>query len=241
MKQKFYWIHKDYSNPSLNYISQRLVEFYTAELIQIYDVEYVYDNKGFENFSEVGRIFLDKDYTVQDLHVLNSIMNYNVYFKVNTEPDIELKEDIPLLDCFVSMASGIVKNKKLLDLNRYIIDISPRALEFTKEFLSIPESNFFQLDVFDKEQVKNFLSTVEGQVGLIYISNCFLYIPNCILYDINLRIKKQNEFLEVLKNDKVKWYVNMVSANGETFYNVDANSIPKIVLDERFKVLPWIT
>lgn len=241
MKQRFYWIHKDYSNPSLNYISQRLVEFHTAGLIQLYDVEYVFDNNEFENFAEVGRIFLNKDYTVQDLHILNSIMNYNVYFKINTEPDIELKEDIPLLDCFVSMASGEVKNKKLLNLNRYIIDISPRALEFTKDFLSIPESNFFKLDVFDKEQVKNFLSTVKGKVGLMYISNCFLYIPNCMLYDINLRIKKQNEFLTVLKNDKIRWYVNMVSANGETFSNVDVNSIPEIVLDDRFKALPWLS
>lgn len=237
---KFYWIHKEFSNPSLNNISQRLVEFNTAILLNDFEVYYSYEDNDYEFKADVGTIFLNQPYTVSDVDIINSIMNYNVYFKTNTEPDIVLEKDIENLDCFVSMAAGQVQNEKLINLKRYIIDISPRALEFSKKFLSVPESNFYQVDLFSSKQVEEFLNKIEGNTGLIFISNCFLYIPNCILFDINLRIQKANEFLNLLRNDKINWYVNMVTPNGNSLYNISVSEVQDIKLDERFKILPWI-
>lgn len=241
MKKDFYWIHKDYNNSSLNNIARRLVEYHTANLIQEYNVHYVYDYQDYENFSEVGRIFLDEDYTVKDTHIINSLVNYNVYFKVNTEEDIKLCESITDLDFIVSLAAGDLKDSKLLKLKRYIIDISPRAIKKSKEFLDVPQSSFYQVDVFDDNQLSEFLKQIKEQTGLMYVSNCFLYIPNCILFDIQHRIEKQNQFLSCLRNDSRTWYVNMISANGDHFYNLNVDNIPEIVLDNRFGVLPWIS
>lgn len=237
---KFYWIHKEFSNPSLNNLSQRLVEFNTAILLNDFEVYYSYEDNDYEFKADVGTILLNQPYTVADVDIINSIMNYNVYFKTNTEPDIVLEKNIENLDCFVSMAAGQVQNKKLINLKRYIIDISPRALEFSKKFLSVPESNFYQVDLFSLKQIEEFLNKVEGNTGLIFISNCFLYIPACILFDINLRIQKANEFLNLLRNDKINWYVNMVTPNGDSLYNVPVSEVQDIKLDERLKILPWI-
>lgn len=241
MKQDFFWIHKDYDNESLNNIAKRLVEYHTANLIQDFNVHYVYQDEGYQHSAPVGKIFLDEPYLVSNPEIINTLMNYNVYFKSNTEDPISLHKPINGLNFIVSLAANDLKDEHLRSLKRYIIDISPRALEKSKAFLDVPTTNFYQIDIFDQVQVKEFLKTIDGDVGLMYVSNCFLYIPNCILYDIYYRLEKQNQFLDCLRNDSRKWYVNMCSANGEDFYNIDVDDLPNATIDERFKILPWIT
>jgi hypothetical protein len=241
MKKDFFWIHKDYGNESLNNIAKRLVEYHTAYLIRDFNVHYVYEEAGYLHSAPVGKIFLDKPYTVSDSEIINSLMNYNVYFKSNTEDPIDLKNPIEGLNFIVSLAAGgDFKDDYLRSLQRYIIDISPRAIEKSQSFLDVPTTNFYQLDIFNQTQVNEFLKIIDGDVGLIHVSNCFLYIPNCILFDIYYRLGKQNQFLDCLRADSREWYVNMCSANGEEFYNMNVNDFPNSTIDDRFKVLPWI-
>jgi hypothetical protein len=88
--------------------------------------------------------------------------------------------------------------------------------------------------------VKEFLKTCKGTRGFFVVSNCFCYIVNSLLYDVNLRLKIQNEFINVLANDDIEWYVSMFSADG-TYYRCDrAIDIQNKILDKNFKELPWI-
>jgi hypothetical protein len=240
VKEKFYWIHRHYDSYGLNSIAQRLVEYHTANLLQHFDVYYVNENLNYKNYAEVGTIFLDSDYKVTDLAIINSLMNYNVYFKQNTEAPVMLREPINGLDFIVSLAAGDLEDARLKKLTRYIIDISPLAIEKSKEYLDVPLTNFYQLDIFDIIQVKHFLKSVEGTTGLLCLSNCFLYMPSCILYDVMLRLRKQNEFIKCLQDDSRTWYVNMISATGDHYYNVNVKDIPEITNDNRFRFLPWI-
>jgi hypothetical protein len=241
MKKKFYWIHKDYNNASLNQIAQRLVEYHTSELLENFDVKYTYENKRYKNSAVVGTIFLDDTYSVNDQHIINSIMNYNVYFKQKTEDFKKLSDrTIQHLDFIVSLASGTLQKECLERLNNYVIDISPTAIEKTREYLDIPESNYYQLDLFNIEKVEQFLKSIDGKIGFIDISNCFCYLPSSILFDIDLRINKLNQFLKCLQQDSRIWYINLTTPNGDQYSNVNVKDIPEIKIDDRFKVLPWI-
>jgi len=240
MKKNFYWIHREYS-PSLTYISQRLVEYHTANLCQQYNVHYSYNDNNDGISLDTGTIFLDEAYTVVDSHIVNSLLNYNVYFKINTEDELKLDRSIEGLDVVVSLAAGELTDNALKKLTRYVIDISPMAIEKSKQFLDVPESNFYQLDIFDIVKVQSFLRSITGTIGIFNVSNCFLYIPNCLLFDVQFRIAKQNQFINCLKNDTRTWYVNMVSATGEHYNNVNVKDIPEIKITDQFKVLPWIS
>lgn len=240
MKKDFYWIHKDYANASLNNIAQRLVEYHSAFMINDFNIHYVFENDSYEHYATVGTIFLDEEYTVENLEIINSLMNYNVYFKRNTEDPIDYPTD-KNLDFIVSLAAGDLKNSKFEQLNRYIIDISPMALEKSKSFLEVPTSNFFQIDLFNTLQLEKFINTVDGNRGMLYVSNCFLYIPNCILFDIHVRLAKINDMLDVLRKDSKTWYINLVTPNGDHLNNVCVNSISKIKLNDEFRKLPWIS
>jgi hypothetical protein len=164
-----------------------------------------------------------------------------VYFKINTEDELKLDRSIEGLDVVVSLAAGELTDNALKKLTRYVIDISPMAIEKSKQFLDVPESNFYQLDIFDIVKVQSFLRSITGTIGIFNVSNCFLYIPNCLLFDVQFRIAKQNQFINCLKNDTRTWYVNMVSATGEHYNNVNVKDIPEIKITDQFKVLPWIS
>jgi len=224
---KFTWKYKDYKNDSLNSIARNITEFHTAILS---DVDYS-TTKG----TPIGTIFLDDEYTVEDTSVLNSLLNYNIYFKKNTEDRIvtDIKPD-----CAVVLASGEKANQIDAE-HKYIIDISPRALEKTKDFLDLPTSNYYQVDLFDTEQVSKFLKGCKGETGIFCVSNVFLYLPNCIMFDSKARLKKQNELMKLLSQDKINWYVDIVTVNG-TYIQAPAKQLVDISLDEKFKVLPWI-
>jgi len=224
---KFTWKYKDYKNDSLNSIARNITEFHTATLS---DVDYS-KTKG----TPIGTVFLDDEYTVEDTSVLNSLLNYNVYFKKNTEDRIvtDIKPD-----CAVVLASGETANQIDAE-HKYIIDISPRALEKTKDFLDLPTSNYYQVDLFDVEQVSKFLKVCKGETGIFCVSNVFLYLPNCIMFDSKARLKKQNELMKLLTQDKIDWYVDIVTVNG-TYIQAPAKQLLDMPLDKKFKVLPWI-
>ncbi len=238
MKEDFYWIHRDYGSPSLNNIAQRLVEYHTALLFSNYNVHYTDKNKNYKNFAEVGTIFLDYAYNVTDVHVINSLMNYNVYFKNATE-NVE-PVDESNLDFVVTLASKDLLLPYTNKVKQYIVDISPLALEKTKSFLETPQSQYHQLDIFNIDAVNEFLKTIEGNCGYFDLSNCFLYMPSSILYDVELRVKKQNEFLNCLRNDSRIWYISMKSANGNYYYNKNVKDICNEDVDSRFRTLPWL-
>lgn len=221
------WKHKDYGNESLNKIARNITEFHTGNLE---DVKYS-KWRG----TPIGTVFLHEPFTVKDTGVLNSLMNYNVFFKHNTEDDI-VTNFVP--DCAVVLASG----DRVTTINSkytHVIDISPRALEKTKEIFDLPESMFYQLDVFNISDVKEFLKTCKGKTGLFCLSNIFLYLPSCVMYDVHFRLKKQNELIKLLAQDKIDWVVDMVTVNG-TYIQTPAKYLLNTKLDKKFEVLPWI-
>ena len=114
---KIVWKHIDYNNDSLNSIARNITEYHTAHALT---VKYS-TTKGVP----IGTIFLDvprtKQNTVENISALNSILNYNVYFKENTE--VPLKTIIDP-DCVVALASGDTPSQ-LLAKHTYVIDISP--------------------------------------------------------------------------------------------------------------------
>ena len=227
---KLTWKHIDYNNDSLNSIARNIAEYHTAHALK---VKYS-TTKGVP----LGTIFLDDKHTVENISVLNSILNYNVYFKKNTE--VPLKTIIDP-DCVVALASGDTPSQ-LLAKHTYVIDISPKALEATKEKYNIDVAksyNYNQVDLFDIPAVKKFLTKCQGNVGLFCLSNVFLYFPNCVMFDAKARLKKQNELISLLAQDKIKWYVDMVTVNG-THIQTLASELVDMTLDDKFKVLPWI-
>jgi hypothetical protein len=227
---KITWKHIDYNNDSLNSIARNIAEYHTAHALK---VKYS-TTKGVP----LGTIFLDDKHTVENISVLNSILNYNVYFKKNTE--VPLKTIIDP-DCVVALASGDTPSQ-LLAKHTYVIDISPMALEKTKEKYNIDVANSYnynQVDLFDILAVKKFLKKCQGNVGLFCLSNVFLYFPNCVMFDAKARLKKQNELISLLAQDKIKWYVDMVTVNG-TYIQTLASELVDMTLDDKFKELPWI-
>ena len=227
---KLTWKHIDYNNDSLNSIARNIAEYHTAHALK---VKYS-TTKGVP----LGTIFLDDKHTVENISVLNSILNYNVYFKKNTE--VPLKTIIDP-DCVVALASGDTPSQ-LLAKHTYVIDISPMALEKTKEKYNIDIDKSYkydQVDLFDIPAVKKFLTKCQGNVGLFCLSNVFLYFPNCVMFDAKARLKKQNELISLLAQDKIKWYVDMVTVNG-THIQTLASELVDMPLDDKFKVLPWI-
>lgn len=227
---KITWKHIDYNNDSLNSIARNIAEYHTAHALK---VKYS-TTKGVP----LGTIFLDDKHTVENISVLNSILNYNVYFKKNTE--VPLKTIIDP-DCVVALASGDTPSQ-LLAKHTYVIDISPMALEKTKEKYNIDVAksyNYNQVDLFDIPAVKKFLTKCQGNVGLFCLSNVFLYFPNCVMFDAKARLKKQNELISLLAQDKIKWHVDMITVNG-TYIQTLASELVDMTLDDKFKVLPWI-
>ena len=227
---KITWKHIDYNNDSLNSIARNIAEYHTAHALKV-----KYSTiKGVP----LGTIFLDDTHTVENISVLNSILNYNVYFKKNTE--VPLKTIIDP-DCVVALASGDTPSQ-LLAKHTYVIDISPMALEKTKEKYNIDVAksyNYNQVDLFDIPAVKKFLTKCQGNVGLFCLSNVFLYFPNCVMFDAKARLKKQNELISLLAQDKIKWHVDMITVNG-TYIQTLASELVDMTLDDKFKVLPWI-
>ena len=227
---KLTWKHIDYNNNSLNSIARNIAEYHTAHALK---VKYS-TTKGVP----LGTIFLDDKHTVENTSVLNSILNYNVYFKKNTEVPLKTTFDP---DCIVALASGDTPSQ-LSAKHTYVIDISPKALEATKEKYNIDVAksyNYDQVDLFDIPAVKTFLTKCQGNVGLFCLSNVFLYFPNCVMFDAKVRLKKQNELISLLAQDKIKWYVDMITVNG-TYVQTLASELVDMTLDDKFKVLPWI-
>lgn len=251
----FYWIDKDYENESLNNLARRLVEYNTADLVSDgYDI--VYSDKAPTDgspFSEIGKIEISKqaqqknfNYSVEDIHVINDIFNYDLYFKNNTENELKIPEDlVGKFDCLVSLAAGdmIERNPEIIQLNgpnHYVIDISPTAIHQSMNLYKNISKNFILVDIFDEKSLKEFLKTCQGSKGLFVVSNCFCYMISSLIYDVNLRLAMQNRFIEILANDKIEWYVSMFTADG-TYYRCDrAKDVRNKKLDKKFKALPWI-
>jgi hypothetical protein len=250
MSQKeFFWLHRDYHNRSLNEMAKSITEYNTAFLL----------NKGYEVFyctngadpqleqAEIGSLFptTDLDYTVKDTHIVNDIFNFNVYFTKNTEDRIQVPaKHYKTFDCLVSLAAGDKIDKNPIDIgllgnNHYVIDISPTAIHKSMGIYKAITS-YNQLDIFNTTELKQFLATCKGTKGFFVVSNCFLYSVSALIYDVKLRLQMQNQFIEILANDKIDWYVEMDSADGEFFNCVRAKDIQNKKLDKRFKALPWI-
>jgi hypothetical protein len=253
--KKFYWIHKDYQNESLNNLARRVVEYNTATLISDgFEILYSYAPPEDNSPSDiVGRIEVspeadEKDfhYSVSDVNVINDIFNYNLYFVNNTESPLMIPAELyGTFDCLVSLAAGdmIERNPKLIGLvgdNHYVIDISPTAIHKSMGLYKDSSLEFIKVDIFNISEVKEFLKNCKGTRGFFVVSNCFCYIVNSLLYDVNFRLKIQNEFIEVLANDKIEWYVSMFSADGTHYHWDKASDIRNKNLDKHFGALPWI-
>lgn len=253
--KKFYWVDKDYQNESLNNLARRMVEYNTAELISdgfeiVYSSEVPTDGSP---YGEFGRLEITKKaeeksfhYSVRDLHIINDIFNYDLYFKNNNENELKIPgELVGSFDCLVSLASGdmIERNPQKAGLkngNHYVIDISPTAIHQSMNLYKNINKEFIQVDIFDIDSLKRFLDSCKGTKGLFVVSNCFCYMINSLIYDVNLRLEMQNKFVEVLANDKIEWYVSMFTADG-TYYRCDlAKNIQNKKLDKKFEALPWI-
>ncbi len=247
MKQ-FTWIRKDYGNRSLNELSKNITEYNTAMLF----------NRGYQvYFSDAGgdavegTLFVNTPMsylTVENLEVINFLSDHDVYFKHNTEdmPDVGIHKGT--FDCLVSLASGDISFKLPQHIgligNHYIVDISSVAIKesinYFNEFFIKEKSNFEQLDFFNLDNVRQFLKKVRGTKGLMIISNCFCYAPTSLYYDTELRLKKQNQLIELLVNDRIDWYVDIVTADGISYRTVPAIELLNKSIDKQMRVIPWI-
>jgi hypothetical protein len=250
--EKFIWIEKDYKNRSLNNLAKNITEYNTSMLINR-GFEVNYGSKSLTNTEHavVGTLFVMtplSNYTVEDLEVLNMLSDYNIYFKYNTEDLVNVREHKGTYDCLVSLAAGDISTKLPDHIggvkNHYIVDISSTAIkksnEYFRNFFETEVTDYQQLDFFNIENVKEFLSKIDGTKGLFVVSNCFCYAPTSLFYDTEVRLRKQNEFIELLANDKIDWYVDIVTADGVTFRNVSAKTLLNHTMTDKLKVLPWI-
>jgi len=251
--KKFYWVEKDYNNRSLNCLAQRVAEYYTADLLlDNYEVAYTTEIPNDAEYAIVGQFGISAQakeknfyFFVHDTHLINDIFNYNIYFPQNTE-HLEISSGLKgSFDCLVSLGAGNMITTNPVDIglttaNHYVIDISPTAIHKSMNLYKDSATNFTQLDIFNLEAVKSFLSTCNGTRGFFVVSNCFRYIINSLLYDVELRLKMQNDFINILANDKIDWYVTMFTADGTYYPCVRAKDIQDKKIDNRFKVLPWI-
>ena len=257
-KQKFYWVNHDYHNDSLNSLAKRITEFHTGSLYSS-DIEIHYTDAAPEGElnTTIGILFLSlgdsskKDmqdvlrHTVKDVHIINNMMNFNIYFEYNTEDRIKVPEQhVATFDCLVSLAAGEKVKQNPIDIgltnnNHHVIDISPTAIHKSLG-LYRETSSYTQLDIFNTSAVKAFLETCSGTKGFFVVSNCFMYYPTSLLYDVKVRLDIQNKFIETLANDKIDWYVDMISADGEIYECASVKDIRNKQLNEKFKVLPWI-
>lgn len=246
--KRIYLIEKDYQNESLNNLARRLAEYHLAELsLEGIDVRYSTsipsDNS---RFIEMGKLSRREEvtFTVNDLHIINDIFNYNLYFENNNDPGLLVGDHRGSFDCLVSLAAGnmVVTNPDAIDLkgNHYIIDISPTAIHTSMGIYKNINASYQQVDIFNNKSVKEFLTTCKGSKGFFVISNCFMYIVNSLLYDVKLRLKMQNELIDILANDKIDWYVFINTADGNYYPCISAKELQNKKLDTRFKILPWI-
>jgi len=251
--KKFYWVEKDYNNRSLNGLAQRLAEYFTADLfLEEYTVEYTTEIPTDAEYAMIGQAGIsakarEKNFSflVSDTYLINDIFNYNIYFPQNTEKLDIAPEMKGTFDCLVSLGAGEMIGTNPIDIglttdNHYVIDISPTAIYKSMGLYKDTVTSFIQLDIFNCDAVKNFLSTCNGTRGFFVVSNCFRYIISSLLYDVELRLKMQNDFINILANDKIDWYVTIFTADGTYYSCVRAKDIQDKKLDERFKVLPWI-
>lgn len=248
----FTWIYKDYQNRSLNNLAQNITEYHTSMLLnQGVEVNFSYDCNINNNSAVMGSLFTqDKfyQYTVEDLEVVNMLADYNIYFKMNNEDLVDVGYHRGTYDCLVSLAAGDIlaklPNHIGLTGNHYIVDISATAIRcsnnYFKEIFEKEITDHQQLDFFNIQDVKNFLDKVTGSKGLFIVSNCFCYAPTSLWYDTNLRLKKQNEFINLLANHHIDWYLDIVTADGRSYRNVQAKELINLKITDKLKVLPWI-
>lgn len=252
MNEKFTWVSKDYGNRSLDNLSKNITEYNTTMLLtKGFDIQFA-DSAPVEGKHAVyGTLFVDTPidhYTVKDIKVVNFLSEHNVYFKHNTEEIIDVGHHKGTYDCLVSLAAG-ASPIELIDRidpikKHYIVDISTTAIKETnsyfKELFIKEKTEFEQLDFFNLDNVKQFLSKLEGSKGLIIISNCFCYAPTSLLYDTKLRLKHQNDLMDVLANDKIEWYVDILTADGITHRNVLAKDLVNQSMNKQLNIIPWI-
>lgn len=248
--KKFYWIEKDYHNDSLNNLAKRVTEYNTAELIaNNYNVFYSESlPDDLSEYADVGKLSIRKEnvYTVNDIPIINDIFNYNLYFINNTEHRLIIPEEQKgTFDCLVSLAAGNMIETNIEDIglvtdNHYVIDISPTAIHKSIGLYKDLSKDFSLVDIFDEIALKSFLSTCEGSKGFFVVSNCFCYVVNSLIYDVRLRLQMQNKFIKILAEDKIDWYVSILTADGISYNCVRAKDITDKNLDDRFNIFPWI-
>jgi hypothetical protein len=248
-RREFFWIHRDYNNRSLNQLAQSVTEYNTALLLNKgYDVAYCYNTPDDHlESAEIGTLFPNTEsaLTVEAVYAVNDIFNFNLYFSQNTEDRISVPDEhLNTFDCLVSLAAGNKIENNPIDIgltssNHYVIDISPTAIHKSNEIYK-HISSYTQVDIFNTDALKQFLSSCKGTKGFFVASNCFLYMVNSLIYDVKLRLKMQNQFIEILANDKIDWYVEIDSADGKFFNCARAKDICNKELNEKFKALPWI-
>lgn len=239
--KKFNWVEHDYNNDSINNLSRNITEFNTAMLYSK-GIEVTY-NQGPEGF-QIGTLFPNQaPFTVNDINIVNKILNYNIYFKSNTEDRVNLpKEHYGTFDALVCLASGDKSQTTLDDIGlqgkQYIIDISPTAIH--ESIIHKNKSEHMQVDLFDAICVKDFLTKVEGTKGLFIVSNCFLYVISSLVYDTKKRYELQNDLLKVLAEDKIDWYVEIVTVDGKYYNCISAQELIDIGIDKKMEILPWM-
>lgn len=250
--KKFYWIHKDYQNESLNNLARRMVEYNTADLLSDgYEVFYTdtipTDGSEYDYAGQLAVRNFSMTYSVADIPVINDIFNYNIYFPANTQDPLRIPEDVKgTFDCLVSLGAGNMIETTPIDIglqgsNHYVIDISPTAIHKSMGLYKELSTEFIQLDIFNISAVKEFLKTCKGTKGFWIVSNCFNYTVNSLVYDVTLRFQLQQKFLEVLANDtNIEWYVSIFTADGTDYHCVRAAEALTKQFDKRFEALPWI-
>ena len=98
---------------------------------------------------------------------------------------------------------------------------------------------FQHLDLFDISQVEECLKSLNGSTGIWLVSNIFNYITSAILYDTKLRHRKQQTFIEVLNNDKIKWDISLIPAAGTAIFS-SSEDLLSLTIYDKLKILPWI-
>ena len=245
--KRFIWKNRDYNNRSLNAMAKSITEYHTAMLFN----ENIQVDYSYTTGVDIGTLFLHtsaKGITVENLDLTNALIDIDVHFKNNTEHKISFPKELQeTFDCLVSLASGSNFAQEVKDIgninNHYIVDISPTAIRETMKLSTMLKSNitdFVQLDYFNINSVKEFLKTLKGTRGFFTLSNVFCYAPTSLLYDIKLRIQHQNKLIELLANDKIEWYVSILTATGKHYDCINVNNLRNQKVDDTFKVLPWI-
>jgi hypothetical protein len=193
---------------------------------------------------------IDQDNIYDNIPRINQALTHTEYFQTNTEMfEWTYEPTDTVFDFCVCSAAGDTALKVADKVNLsskaviYVVDISSTSLEKCQSLIKskdypIDKFKFVLLDLFNVEQVTEFLKQFTHGTGLWFASNIFNYLTTALIYDYRVRYQLQQDFIRLLFNQSATWFVSMSNVNADIIKNKSVSDL--LICDMiNLKILPW--